>query len=135
MLKAHVLNDQICAHFNNAAHGIEVPANARLLFCNGQVGARIDGTVPTEPSEQIEITFERIKAILSAANMTWIDVVKLTVYVTDKAIIDEYQRVRERLMGDHNPPAVLLLVDSFPRPGVEVEIEAIAAKVDRAQQN
>ena len=31
-------------------------------------------------------------------------------------------------MGDHNPPAILLIVASFPRPGVEVEIEAIAAK-------
>ncbi|MEM6496060.1 MAG: RidA family protein [Pseudomonadota bacterium] len=132
MLKAHVLNDRICAHFNNAAHGMEVPANARLLFCNGQVGARVDGTVPTAPSDQLEITFERIAAILAASNMAWNDIVKLTVYVTDKTIIDDYQTVRERLMGDHNPPAVLLLVDSFPRPGVVVEIEAIAAKVDGA---
>lgn len=132
MLKAHVLNHQICAHFNNAAHGMEVPANARLLFCNGQVGARIDGTVPATPSEQVEVTFDRISAILAAADMAWKDIVQLTVYVTDKAIIDDYQKVRERLMGGHNPPAVLLLVDSFPRPGVEVEIEAIAAKVDDA---
>jgi enamine deaminase RidA (YjgF/YER057c/UK114 family) len=33
-------------------------------------------------------------------------------------------------MGDHNPPATLLVVNKFPRSGVEVEIETIAAKAD-----
>jgi hypothetical protein len=31
-------------------------------------------------------------------------------------------------MGDHNPPATLLVVKGFPRPGVEVEVETVAAK-------
>ena len=33
-------------------------------------------------------------------------------------------------MGDHNPPTVLLVVGPFPRPGVQIEIEVVAAKVD-----
>jgi enamine deaminase RidA (YjgF/YER057c/UK114 family) len=130
MLTVHTLNDRICAHSNNAAHGTEIPANARILFCNGQVGARLDGTVPGNPLEQIEVIFERIRTILAASRMTFEDVVKFTVYVTDKSILDDYFRVRGRIMGDHNPPATLLVVEAFPRPGVEVEIEAIAAKVD-----
>ena len=129
MLTAHTLNERIRAHSNNAAHGMEVPANARLLFCNGQVGARLDGTVPEDLQEQIEVIFERIGIILAAANMTFENVVKLTVYVTDKSILDDYFRVSRRIMGSHNPPATLLVVNKFPRAGVEVEIEAIAAKV------
>ena len=39
MLTAHTLNDRICAHSSNAAHAMEIPPNARMLFCNGQVGA------------------------------------------------------------------------------------------------
>ena len=128
MLKPHVLNDRICAHFNNAAHAMEVPPNARLLFCNGQVGARPDGTVPADTGEQLGVIFERIGEILSAAGMTFSDVVRLTVYYTDHAILEQYNRIRQRVMGEHNPPAILLVVDSFPRPGVGVEIEAIAAK-------
>jgi enamine deaminase RidA (YjgF/YER057c/UK114 family) len=128
MLTVHTLNDRICAHSNNAAHGVEVPANARILFCNGQVGARLDGTVPESPLEQIEVIFERIRIILAASAMALKDVVKFTVYVTDKSILDDYFCVHRRLMGDHSPPATLLVVKSFPRPGVEVEIEAIAAK-------
>lgn len=131
MLKAHTLNDQICAHFNNAAHGMEVPANARLLFCNGQVGARPDGIVPEEPLEQVEVIFERIEVILAAASMTFNDIVKFTVYVTDASIFENYYHVSERILAGHKPPTILLIVDSFPRQGVEVEVEVIAAKVDK----
>jgi 2-iminobutanoate/2-iminopropanoate deaminase len=130
VLTAHTLNDRICAHSDNAAHVTEVPRNARILFCNGQVGARLDGTVPESPQEQIEVIFERIRIILAASKMTFEDVVKFTVYVTDRSILDDYFRIRGRIMGDHNPPATLLIVTKFPRSGVEVEIEAIAAKAD-----
>jgi 2-iminobutanoate/2-iminopropanoate deaminase len=130
MLTLHTLNGRICAHSANAAHGTEISPKARILFCNGQVGARLDGTVPEDPREQLEVIFERIRTILAASNMTFDDVVKFTVYVTDKSILDDYFRVRGRQMGDHNPPATLLVVSEFPRSGVEVEIEAIAAKVD-----
>jgi enamine deaminase RidA (YjgF/YER057c/UK114 family) len=130
MSTVHTLKDRICPHSNNAAHGTEIPPNARLLFCNGQVGARLDGTVPEDPLEQIEVIFERIRIILAAANMTFEDVVKFTVYVTDKSILVDYFRVRGRLMGDRSPPATLLVVSEFPRSGVQVEIEAIAAKAD-----
>jgi 2-iminobutanoate/2-iminopropanoate deaminase len=130
MLTFHTLNDRICAHSSNAAHGTEVPPNARILFCNGQVGARLDGTVPEDPPEQIEVIFERIGIILAASNMTFADVVKFTVYVTDESILADYFSIRGRIMGDHNPPATLLVVKKFPRLGVEVEIETIAAKAD-----
>jgi 2-iminobutanoate/2-iminopropanoate deaminase len=130
MLTAHTLNDRICAHSNNAAHGTEIPPNARILFCNGQVGARLDGTVPQDSLGQIEVIFERIGIILAASNMTFEDVVKFTVYVTDKSILGDYFRIRGQIMGDHNPPATLLVVKKFPRSGVEVEIETIAAKAD-----
>jgi 2-iminobutanoate/2-iminopropanoate deaminase len=128
MLTAHTLNDRICGHSHDAAHGMEIPPNARVLFCNGQVGARLDGTVPESPLEQIDVIFERIGMILAASHMTFGDVVKFTVYVTDKSILDDYFRVRGRIMGNHNPPATLLIVAAFPRAGVKIEIEAIAAK-------
>jgi len=119
MLTVHTLNDRICAHSNNAAHGIEVPPNARILICNGQVGARLDGTVPENPLEQIEIIFERIRLILAASNMTFENVVKFTIYVTDKSFLDHYFHVRGRFMRDHNPPATLLVINQFPRSGVD----------------
>ena len=58
MTKFHLLNDRICPHSNDAAHGVEIPAGARLLFTNGQVGLRPSGKVPTDTSDQIEIICE-----------------------------------------------------------------------------
>ena len=127
-LKTYTLNNQICAHSKNAAHAVELPPNSRLLFCNGQVGARLDGSVPAVPLQQICIIFERLDTILEAASMTLDDIVRLTVYVTDKSIFEQFFQVREEVMRDHNPPAILLAVGEFPRTGVTVESEAIAAK-------
>ena len=128
MLITHVLNDRICALSSNAAHAMEVPPNARLLFCNGQVGARLNGTVPDTPRQQFEVIFERIGTILAAARMSFENVAKLTVYVTDRSILTDYFAVRAQVMGGHSPPATLLVVQPFPRAGIVAEIEAIAAK-------
>lgn len=130
MLKVHTLNDQARAHSNNAGHATEVPPHARWLYCNGQVGARLDGTIPDSSKEQIHVIFGRIGAILNAANMSFHDVVKFSIYVTNDTIIADYLEVCGEYMGDHNPPATLLVVNPFPRAGIEVEIEAVAAKVD-----
>ena len=56
MTEFHRLIDRICAHSNDAAHGVEIPAGSRLLFTNGQVGLRPYGKVPTDTRDQIEKT-------------------------------------------------------------------------------
>ena len=129
MLKIHTLNDQICSHRNNAPHGVEVPPNARILFCNGQVGARLDGTVPEDPREQHKVIFERIGIILAASKMTFDDIVRLTVFFSDSSIPDWFSQETARITGG-TKPATVIAVNKFPRPGIVLEVEAIAAKVD-----
>ena len=89
MLKVHVL-DQLHHHRSNVAHGVEVPAGARLLFTNGQVGTKPDGSTPEVTAEQVEVIFDRLKAVLKAAAMTLNDIVRFDVYVTDRADIDPF---------------------------------------------
>ena len=129
MLKVHVL-DELHHHRSNVAHGVEVPAGARLLFTNGQVGTKPDGSTPETAAEQVEVIFERLKAVLKAADMTLNDIVRFDVYVTDRADIDPFAEVRDRVMGDHKPGATLLVVNGLARPELKIEIEAVAAKVD-----
>lgn len=129
MLKVHVL-DQLHHHRSNVAHGVEVPAGARLLFTNGQVGTKPDGSTPEATAEQVEVIFDRLKAVLKAADMTLNDIVRFDVYVTDRTDIDPFAEVRDRIMGDHKPGATLLVVNGLARPELKIEIEAVAAKVD-----
>jgi enamine deaminase RidA (YjgF/YER057c/UK114 family) len=129
MLKLHVL-DELYHHSSNVAHGVEVPPGARLLFTNGQVGTRRDGTTPKTTAEQAEVVFARLEAVLIAANMAFSDVVRLTVFLTDPEDVRTFVEARDRVMGDHKPGAIILVVRALARPELKIEIEAIAAKVD-----
>ena len=130
MLKVHVL-DELYHHSSNVAHGVEVPAGARLLFTNGQVGTKPDGSTPEATADQAEVIFGRLTAVLERANMTLGDIVRFTVYLTDQADVKTFVEVRDSLMGDHKPGATLLVVRGLARPELKIEIEAVAAKVDR----
>jgi len=129
MLKVHVL-DTIYLHSRNAAHAVEVPPGARLLFTNGQTGTRPDGVTPISAGEQAAVVFERLQAILQAADMTFQDIVRLNAYLTDEADIQTFLDVRDRMLGDHNPAATFFIVKALVRPELKIEIEAVAAKAD-----
>jgi enamine deaminase RidA (YjgF/YER057c/UK114 family) len=111
------------------AHGVEVPPGARLLFTNGQVGTRPDGTTPGTTVEQAEVVFARLEAVLAAAHMAFSNIVRLTVFLTDQQDVGTFVAVRDRVMGDHKPGAIILVVKGLARPELKIEIEAIAAKV------
>jgi len=129
MLKVHIL-EELYHHSSNVAHGVEVPAGARLLFTNGQVGTKPDGTTPDATADQAEVIFERLTVVLERANMTLGDIVRFNVYLTDQADVKTFVEVRDRLMGDHKPGATLLVVRGLARAELKIEIEAVAAKVD-----
>jgi enamine deaminase RidA (YjgF/YER057c/UK114 family) len=129
VLTTHVL-DSIYPHTGKVAHGVEVPAGARLMFTNGQVGTRPDGTTPDSAAEQCDEIFRRLRLILEAADMSLADVVRFTVYFTNRAYRDAFFAVRDRVMGDHKPGATLLVISGLARPELKMEIEAVAAKVD-----
>ena len=129
MLKLHVL-DELYRHSSNVAHCVEVPAGARLLFTNGQVGTKLDGTTPESTAEQAEVVFDRVKAVLAAARMGLSDIVRLTVFLTDQKDVPTFVKARDHVMGTHKPGAIILVVKGLARPELKIEIEAIAAKVD-----
>jgi enamine deaminase RidA (YjgF/YER057c/UK114 family) len=80
--------------------------------------------------EQAEVVFGRIKAVLAAANMALSDIARLTVFLTDQADVGTFVDARDRVMGNHKPGAIILVVKGLARPELKIEIEVIAAKVD-----
>ena len=127
MIEAHVLNE-LFQHSSNVAHGVEVPPGTRLLFTNGQVGTNPDGITPESTSDQTEIVFERLKAILKRSRMSLSDVVRFNIYLTDQSDVKTVFAIRDRIMGAHKPAATILVVKGLARPELKVEIELIAAK-------
>jgi 2-iminobutanoate/2-iminopropanoate deaminase len=112
------------------SHQIEVRGNERLLVLSGQVGMREDGTIPDDPSEQIDLAFENIFRNLRAANMDVKDIIKLTYYLVGE--IDTAKRrevVLSKLQG-HQPCSTLLYVAALASPAFRVEIDAWASRAD-----
>ena len=50
---------------------IEVTGATRTLYISGQVGQRMDGTIPADIVEQSRLAWQNLEAHLKAAGMTW----------------------------------------------------------------
>ncbi|NJR13002.1 MAG: RidA family protein [Phyllobacteriaceae bacterium] len=118
--------------FSNYAHGVDVPAGARLVFCSGQLGIAPDATIPDDAGPQTELCFANIKAVLAEVGMDFGDIVRINAYVTDRQWLAEYMAVRNRLFPVA-PASTLMIVSGFAREIFKVEIEVVAASLEGAR--
>ncbi|RWL47980.1 MAG: RidA family protein [Mesorhizobium sp.] len=113
--------------FARYSHGVEIPAGKRLVLCSGQLGIGADDHVPEDAGAQVELCFKNIAAILSEAGLTLNDTVRINAFVTDRAYLQAYMDVRNRLFSDPAPASTLMIVSGFARPEFKVEVEVLAA--------
>ena len=115
--------------FARYAHGVEIPGGWRQVKTSGQLGIRMDGTIPESAYEQAVICFQNIERILASANMGAGDVAHVSAYVTDRAHMADYMRARDEylLSASRLPSSTLLIVSGFTRPEFKVEVEVLAA--------
>lgn len=116
--------------FARYAHGVLVPAGARLAFCSGQLGVAPDGSVPPDVEAQAALCFEAVAAILAEAGMGLGDLVRISAYVSAREHMRGYMAVRDRMVASPPPASTLMIVSGFTRPEFLVEVEAVAARVD-----
>ena len=98
-----------------------------LLFCAGQIpiepatGNLIAGDIKA----QTERVLENVKAILDDQKLTFANVVKSTVFLTDLANFAAMNEVYGRYFTDNFPGRSTIQVAALPK-GANVEIEVIA---------
>jgi enamine deaminase RidA (YjgF/YER057c/UK114 family) len=109
-------------------HAIQITGEARRLIISGQVGMAPDGSVPSSPEGQIAQAFANLRAVLSANGMTIENIVKTTVFLTDRGLLPALRSSRSAVFGEHAPASTLLFVAGLadPRWVVEIEAEAVA---------
>ena len=110
------------------SHTALVQGGSELVFVSGQVGMRADGSVPSSFAEQVDLTFENLKACLAAHGLGVDAVVKLGVFVVPGQDFQVLRAARERYFGAHRPTSTSVFVAQLASPAFLVEIEAIAAK-------
>lgn len=122
----------IAPPFARYAHGVEVPAGARIVRTSGQLGLAADGSVPGGSRAQENVIFANLDAILAEAGMGRDDVMHLSAFVTDRSEMRGYMAARDAWLADvpndRLPSSTLMIVSGFTRPEFVVEIELWAAK-------
>ncbi len=114
------------------AHGMLAPAGARILFVAGQIGCDEHGRVVSGNFvEQFAQALDHVLAVVRQAGGEPSDIVRMTVYVTDRErYLDGARELgqvwRERL-GRHYPAMALVQVTGLVEAAALLEIEATAA--------
>lgn len=98
-----------------------------LLFCAGQIPiSPADGNlVAGDIKIQTERVLENVKVILADQNLTFANVVKSTVFLTDLANFAGMNEVYAQYFTDNFPARSTIQVAALPK-GANVEIEVIA---------
>jgi 2-iminobutanoate/2-iminopropanoate deaminase len=103
--------------------------NGDLLFISGQIP--LDGAtgklVPGDVSAQARQSMENLKAILAAAGMTFANVVKTTIFLTDMGDFAAVNEVYKGYVTEPFPARSTFAVAALPL-GAKVEVEMIAAR-------
>jgi len=108
-------------------HVVEA-TGGRTIHVSGQIALDHTGALVGERDirAQTRQVFENLKAALAAADATFHDVVKITVFMTDVSDLTAFREIRD-LYFTRNPPASSLVqVARLVRPELMIEIEAVA---------
>ncbi|MCY4321042.1 MAG: RidA family protein [Bdellovibrionaceae bacterium] len=97
------------------------------LYCSGQIpldpkNSEVVGQDITAQSKQV---FENIKAVLQSQNLSFQNILKTMVFLTDMREFSIFNQIYESYFGDHKPARSCVEVSALPK-GVKVEVEVIA---------
>jgi enamine deaminase RidA (YjgF/YER057c/UK114 family) len=113
-------------------HGILVDARGQWLFLAGQDASDAQGHIvaPTDLIAQLDQVLHNIKAVVVAAGGTLTDVVKLNIFVRDRAAyraqLKPLGEVFRAHFGGYYPALALFEVTGFFQDDALIELEGIA---------
>ncbi len=113
------------------AHGVETRAGVRMLHISGQVGATPEGQLPADFRGQCEQSLLNVVSVLSAADMTLTDIVKMTFYLIRREDMDTLVEVRKAVLDGVRPAITTLFVSGLVSPDWLVEIDVVACANER----
>jgi len=98
-----------------------------FLFISGQIpvdpvtGALVEGDFKVK----VRRVLDNVKAVVEATGSSLKDIVKVTVYLRDISLFQEFNTVYQEYFPENPPARAVVGVSSLPRD-VDLEVEAIA---------
>ena len=101
-----------------------------MVFVSGQVGYDADGNLVGEGDvvAQAEQAYRNVATALAGVGAPLEAVAKLTTFVVGHRpeLIEPVMTARAAVFGEHTPASTYLGVEALARPGLLVEVEAVA---------
>ncbi|WP_149094483.1 RidA family protein [Paenibacillus terrae] len=112
----------------NYTHITKIPRNSELFVTSGQVGVDQNGQFPESFNLQISNTFNNIKSVLDAEQLTADNIIKVNVWATEQIDWDYMYSQWEKLFGNDYPAMTIGYLTALGLPEIKIEIEIWAAK-------
>ena len=98
-----------------------------FLYVAGQIGLNPDGTMPANDEGQIVNAFDRLKIVLEEAGASLDDIVELVSYHDGlQNHHGKFVEIKCRYIREPYPTWTILEIAGLARPGLVIEIKAVA---------
>ena len=111
--------------FGGYPQALECSETSRRLYISGQVPVAKDGVVPESFEAQADLAWANVLAQLRAAGMEIENLVKATIFLSDRKYALPNRRARQKALGEHCPAPSVVIAGIFDEAWL-LEIEAIA---------
>ena len=108
------------------SQAVELTGATRILLVSGQIPVTTDGKVPGDFEAQARQAWSNLIAQLHAADMTLDNLVKVTIFLSDRKYIADYRRVRQQVLAGRKVALTTIITGIFDEAWL-LEIEGIAA--------
>ena len=108
--------------------GVVIEPGFRLAFLTGRTGPNKDGSYSEDFETQAKNAFASVETLLKETGMTWKDVVKINVYLTDRRDLPVWAKVRDATIGVSRPSGPGVIVKELAAPNARIEITVTAAQ-------
>jgi enamine deaminase RidA (YjgF/YER057c/UK114 family) len=125
-LVPHNPTEGVYAATDDYVHAMEVRGTGRLLFVAGTMGLDPAGKPGADLDEQLDLIWSNIRTILTSADMTVDNIVRLTSYLRDPAYAEANAAARTAALRGRRIPTTAIVATTLDDDWL-VEIEVIAA--------
>ena len=110
------------------SHYTDAVRSGNLLFVSGCVPVDGDGALVGDGDvvAQARQAFANVGAVLAGAGVSFDDVIKVTVYLTDVDDRPRINPVRQELFGEVRPASTLVEVSRLAVAGARIEVDCVA---------
>jgi 2-iminobutanoate/2-iminopropanoate deaminase len=104
---------------------VEISNATRTAYVSGQIPMTQEGVVPETFREQCLLVWRNIEAQLRAADMSLDNLVKVTIFLSDRKYNAENRAIRREVLGERAPALTVIIAGIFDEAWL-LEIEAVS---------